>query len=120
MITLDEARPYIEAALQYSGGTHTYEDVAAQISEGRLQFWPGVNSAVVTEIVEYPRKRTLHFFLAGGNLPELRAMYPGILEWGKANGCTAATLAGRKGWVRSFLVKDEGWNESLVVMMKDL
>ena len=94
--------------------------MAAQVSEGRLQFWPGVTSAIITEIIEYPRKRTLHFFLAGGNMPELRAMYPRILEWGRLQGCTGASLTGRKGWVRSFLNREEGWNEHLVVMTKDL
>ena len=120
MISLEQARPYIEVALQYSGGTHTFEDVAAQISEGKLVFWPGVTSAIVTEIIEYPRKRTLHFFLAGGNIPELRAMYPGSIEWGRKQGCDSVPLTGRKGWVRSFLTREEGWNESLVVMTKDL
>lgn len=120
MITLEQARPYLEAALHYSGGTHTFEDVAAQVSEGRLQFWPGVTSAIVTEIIEYPRKRTLHFFLAGGNMPELRAMYPHVLEWGRQQGCSSTSLAGRKGWVRSFLEREEGWQEQLVVMTKEL
>lgn len=120
MITFDQARPYLEAALSYAGDTHTFEDVAALISQGRLQFWPGVTSAIVTEIIEYPRTRTLHFFLAGGNLPELQAMYPLVIEWGRGQGCTTATLTGRKGWTRSFLSTAEGWNESLVVMTKDL
>lgn len=119
MITLEEARPQIEAALSYSGGTHNFNDVCEQITAGRLQFWPGPRSVVVTEIIEYPRQRTLHFFLAGGHMAELEAMLPTILEWGRAQGCTSASLTGRKGWVRSFL-KDEGWNESLVTMTKAL
>lgn len=118
-MTLEEARPHIEAALAYAGGTHTFEDVAAMIETGRLQFWPGVGSVIVTEIIEYPQRRTLHFFLAGGNLDELRAMLDPILEWGRALGCTAATLTGRKGWARSFLAS-EGWNHELVCMSKEL
>lgn len=119
MVDLDGARPHIEAALSYAGGTHTFEDVRAGIHEGRLQFWPGPNSAIITEIIEYPQKRTLHFFLAGGNLAELEVMVPGIIEWGRTQGCSAASLTGRKGWERSFL-KREGWATKLVVMTKDL
>jgi hypothetical protein len=117
---LERARPHIEAALSYAGGTHTYEDVVAMIHAGRLKFWPGPNSAVVTEIIEYPRRRTLHFFLAGGNLAELEVMLPGIIEWGRTTqGCDSASLTGRKGWERTFL-KREGWTANLVVMTKAL
>ena len=119
VIDLEQARPHIEAALYYAGGTHSYDDVVAQIHEGRLQFWPGPHSAVVTEIQEYPQRRTLHFFLAGGNLAELEVMLPGIMEWGRTQGCTAASMTGRRGWERTFL-KREGWTANLVVMTKEL
>jgi hypothetical protein len=110
----------IEAALAYSGDTHTYADVMRMVDEGRLQLWPGVNSVVVTEIIEYPQKKTLHFFIAGGNIAELEAMYPLIIEWGLIQGCNAASLVGRPGWTRSFLSRKEGWHDGLVVMQKDL
>ena len=117
---LDRARPHIEAALSYASGTHTFEDVAADISAGRAILWPGENSAVVTRIVEHPRKRTLHFFLAGGNLAELEVMLPIIMQWGRERGCSSASLTGRRGWERTFLTKKEGWHADLVVLTKDL
>lgn len=118
-MTLEQARPHIEAALGYSTGTHTFGDVVRMVDEGRLQFWPGPHSAIVTEIIEYPQQRTLHYFLAGGNLAEIERMLPEIEAWGRAQGCTAASLTGRKGWERTFL-KREGWTSSLVVMTKEL
>ena len=119
MITLEDARVRLEAALVYSGGTHTVDDVMGMVEDGRLQFWPGPHSVVITEIIEYPQRRVLNFFLAGGHLAELEAMLPGIEAWGRTQGCTEASLSGRKGWVRSFLAH-EGWHESLVVMTKEL
>lgn len=119
MTEIDRARPHIEAALSYGHGTHTFEDVAAEITAGKLQLWPGENSAVVTRIVEHPQKRTLHFFLAGGNLAELEAMLPIIIKWGRSRGCTQASLSGRRGWERTFL-KREGWTADLVVMTKEI
>jgi hypothetical protein len=119
MLSLEEARPHIEAALYYSGGTHTYGDIVEGVNDGRYVFWPGPNSAVITEIIEHPQKRTLHFFLAGGNAAELEAMLPGIADWGREQGCTLMSLTGRKGWERSFL-KREGWESNLVVMTKEL
>jgi hypothetical protein len=120
VIDLVGARPHIEAALSYGGGTHTFEDVAAMIDQGEAIFWPGPNSVIVTQIIEHPRSRTLHFFLAGGNLAELERMVPGILSWAKTErGCTAASMTGRKGWERTFLTRG-GWKSNLVVMTKEL
>ena len=51
---LERCRPWIEAALEYSGGTHEFEDVAKGIIEGRMQLWPSPRGCIVTEIVVYP------------------------------------------------------------------
>jgi hypothetical protein len=121
MLDLEGARPHIEAALSYGGHTHTFDDVREMIERGEAIFWPGPNSAIITQVIEQPQLRTLHFFLAGGNLAELEAMLPGICEWGrKERGCKYATLTGRKGWERTFLTKREGWKSNLVVMSKEL
>lgn len=116
-------RDYIENALAYAGGSHTFKDVCDAVAEGRMQFWPGEHAVVITEIIAYPQHRTLNFFLAGGSsgsaLAELEAMEPGILEWGRAQGCTQAVFTGRKGWERTFLVRS-GWEPKLVVFEKPI
>lgn len=115
----DRCAKWIAAALEHAGGTHTMDDVRDLIDEGRLQLWPGERSAVVTEIVEYPRAKDLHFFLAGGDMDEMRRMRPVIEQWGAAMGCTRVTLAGRRGWARSFL-GGEGYQERWTVMVKEM
>jgi hypothetical protein len=111
---------HIFAALEHAGETHAIEDIWNGICSGVFQFWPAEKSAVVTEILSYPNgKRTLHFFLAGGDLTELQTMYPYILEWGRTAGCSRATLAGRPGWARTFLRKD-GWEPRWCVLAKEL
>lgn len=116
---LVKCRKYIEDALEYSAGTHTFNDIAAGVLSGKFQLWPNHNSAVVTEIVVYPQLKDLHFFLAGGNLDELKAMRPLIEQWGKSIGCTRVSLAGRKGWERTFL-KDEGYEPKWFILSKEL
>lgn len=119
-IALSDFRPQIEAALSYANATHTYEDVATMIAAGAAQYWPGPASVIVTELVDFPRKRVLNVFLAGGNSPELEAMIPLVLDWGKAQGCVVASFTGRRGWTRSFVTK-MGWRDTgLVVMEKPL
>ena len=116
---LNRCRQWIEDALEYSGGTHSFDDIAAGVLAKKFQLWPNHNSAVVTEIVVYPNTKNLHFFLAGGNLDELKMMRPYIEQWGKSIGCTRVTLAGRKGWERTFL-KDEGYEPKWFVLSKEL
>lgn len=116
MNELDRCKPWIKAALRYSGGTHSYEDVERGIIEGRMQLWPASKSCVVTEINQYPKKKVLHVFLAGGDLEEIKSMQPDVMEWGKSYGCTSMTMAGRKGWLGR--IKDIGWKDQLVIMEK--
>ena len=112
-------RHHVAAALEYSGGTHKVEDIAEGIRQGQFQLWPGKNSVVVTEIIVYPQLKDLHYFLAGGDLDELRLMRPIIESWGKEIGCSRVSLAGRKGWERTFL-KSEGYEPKWFILCKDL
>ncbi len=109
-------RPHIEAALAHGDDTHTFADVQDMVAAGKAVLWPGPASCIVTETVLDPRRKSLHFFLAAGRMAELEIMTPYILDWGKSEGCSHATLVGRKGWQRSFLSRT-GWNVSPIVYM---
>jgi hypothetical protein len=120
VLDISAYRAHIVAALSYSGDTHQYDDVVEMITAGRAHYWPGPGSVVVTEIVEHPRESILHYFLAAGTRRELQRMEPLISQWGRTQGCSKATLIGRKGWQRTFL-KAHGWTVSdLIVMEKPL
>ena len=114
---INACRQYIEAALEYADGSHSFEDICELVVKGGLQFWPGPNSVIITEIIEYPKFRVLNFFLAGGNLSELEVMYPAVEAWGQAQGCSRAVFTGRKGWERTFLARKD-WLPTLVVYEK--
>jgi hypothetical protein len=116
---LERLRHHVEAALEYSGGTHHFADVREMVEQNKLQLWPAVNSVVLTEIIVYPRLKNLHYFLAGGDLDELARMRPMIESWGKSIGCTRVSLAGRRGWANTFL-KNEGYSPQWTVLAKEL
>lgn len=117
-VGLDLLQDKVEAALLEGGETHTFDDILAGIRSNRYQWWPGLNSFVVTEIMDYPRKRVCHVFLAGGELEEIRAIRTWVEEWAKSIGCSAATIYGRAGWERE--LKGEGWRRTAVCLEKAL
>lgn len=118
---LERFRHPIEKALAFGGKTHGFEHVVQGVESGALQSWVGVASVVITEIVRNPIGTTdLHFFLAAGNEAELKTMHPMILEWGRTQGCTRATIIGRAGWSRSWLVRNLGWVPTLICFEKEV
>jgi hypothetical protein len=116
---LADFRIDLEKALAYSGGLSTWDELAAGVASGAMQFWPGVESAVITQLLGTPPKE-LYFFLAGGDLGEIEAMYPIIESWGREQGCIRASFMGRPGWERTFLTRAAGWIPTMRVFEKSL
>jgi len=83
-----------------------------------MQFWPAPKGCAVTEIVTYPKKKVLHIFLAAGELEQIIDMDSSAVEFARMNGCTAMSIAGRKGW--SKVLKDSGYRETYTVLGKDI
>ena len=105
---------WIEDALEYAHGSHTLDDVWDAVERGDAQFWPAEDAGLVTEMIDYPQRRTLRFWLAGGDLKALRALEDKAIEWSKQWGCTACEIIGRRGWVRAL----DGYEEAGTIGVK--
>lgn len=115
----DRCAPWIEAALEWSLGTHLLEDVKELVLTDRAQFWPGTNAAAVSEISVQPRMKILHFWLCGGDMREiLEEMLPVAEAWGVTQGCSRFTTAGRIGWRR--VMAKHGYSPAWESCVKDL
>lgn len=115
----DRCKKWIEDALVYAHGTHTIEDVESGIALGIFQFWSGKDSALVTEIITYPRMRVLNCWLMGGSLENLLSeIEPKIVEWAKHIGCTRIVGTGRKGFERA--LKSHGYEPVWFCLAKEL
>ena len=77
-----------------------------------------VESAIVTEIVDYPRLRSCRYFLAGGTNMKVwfNPMKEQIEQWALINNCQRIELVGRKGWVK--WLKD--YKQKHIILMKEL
>ena len=93
-----ESEQLLLNALEYSNGTHSLEDVAMALNKDEMQFWPGINTAIVTEVITHPNYKSIHIFLAAGDMDEVIRILPFVEIHGKMEGCTKMTMIGRKGW----------------------
>lgn len=116
---IEKARRFLEPALEYAQGTHTYADVARDLETGQSQLWDTERAAAVTEVHLTPQRKTCHVFLGGGDLDEMPRLIAAIEWWARSIGCDRITMAGRRGWERTFL-RDEGFSPAWTVLAKDL
>jgi hypothetical protein len=91
-----------DKALDYGGNTHSREDIAAGIASGRYTYFGDSDCCLITEIIDYPRCRKLHLFIAAGDLEQLRRDYlPQVKEFARENGCDGITsITPRKGFLK--------------------
>ena len=92
MIWLEWLRPALVDA--------TEEELLCELRAGRAQLWFGETAAVVTQCIVDGEGRSVHVWLAGGDLAGVMALRPGIEAWGRAQGCLFISIDGRTGWRR--------------------
>lgn len=116
----DRVAPFLQAALDAEPiVTHHLEDVREAIADDRAQLWVTQNSAIVTEIKDYPSGvRIMHYWLSGGNLGEIIALLPVIEDYGRLAGCVGIDVRGRRGWQP--IVKHLGYRAVGTHYFKDL
>ena len=118
-IIWNEVEPLIKKALD---DRYTTDDILQGLIKNSFQLfisWNNkVESAVVTEVAQYPRKKILRYFLAGGNNLNnwLEPIQETIEKFAKHNNCNSIEVAGRKGWAR----KLKGYEQKIYLFSKEL
>lgn len=97
----DRCAPWIESALPYCHGNYELSDIKDACLAGHMQLWPGERSALVSQIIRWPRRTELNVTFAGGDLAEIEQISEHVKAWGKSKGCDHVTVWGRPGWVRA-------------------
>lgn len=100
------AEKYLNNALEYTP-EYALADILVLLKSGSLMLWMFVDSgkkpfgAMVTEIIDHPRKRILNIFLLGSdNLIDCLELFGVLLEYAKANKVDTIEVAARFGWER--------------------
>lgn len=88
----------LKKALVLGGGTHDWVDIKTGLYEGIYQIFWNEGAAVVTEVVQAPRKKYLNVFLAAGRLRDVIELQHKVVQFGNEMGCDFVRAIGRLGW----------------------
>ena len=108
---LDETWPFVEKlityALEYADGKYRVEHILQGIKDQKMQLWvvsgsqKGVYSVCVTQVINYPAKKTMLILLCAGEHMAVWLHYINVLkDFAKANQCVAIEEYGRPGWAK--------------------
>lgn len=114
----DKIESYLDGAAEYTYGRFNVEDIKEDLFNKDQQLWIAfddesekVYGAVVTQILTYPRIKSLVMHFTGGiELPKWKAPMLALLqEFARNNGCAVIESYGRDGWEKVF--KDDGFKK---------
>lgn len=107
---------HIRASLAYSGGLMDEATLSRAIERGDYHVISLPHSTVLVEFKTHETGlKTIDFPFCGGDMAELKAIEPQLLQWGRDMGCQKAMAFGRKGWQRVL-----GYKPVMTIMAKDL
>jgi len=118
----EKVHEHLKLMMPHSEGELNPEDFYDAIYEGEMQLWVAVDgdellASMVTQIVNYPRKRIMRIIsIAGKSMEEWIEYMPIIEDWALEHGCVSLECWGRKGWLK--VLKD--WKCSYHIITKDL
>ena len=99
-------RPWIEAAMSYSAGERTVDQILELLYVGKAQCWvvlsgEDIVNVATTEIIDYPNKRVLHIITSTGiDWENHKQEHKELEDFAKALGCQSISVWGRRGWER--------------------
>lgn len=112
----EQLQKRLARGLKECGYTHTAEDLAKAVEEGRMQSWVNDGSLVITEVLSYPQGRELNVVLVVGDIDDIMAMQPQIDEFAREQGCAQMRTTGRRGLVT--VLPNYGWKPSKKVIFE--
>jgi hypothetical protein len=100
---------FVNKALKYASGKYLLEDVYSLVTDYKYPLWvafndDGIQGAVITRFIEYPRKKYLFLEFCGGRdgFSWKTPMLEVLRSWAKDHDCDGIEAAGRDGWKKIF------------------
>lgn len=109
---------WIEASSKITPFPEPIEEYERKIETGEYQFWPGENSATITEIAFFQGRKAMIVRCCGGDLTDLDCVETALCAIAKDMGCEVIMSEGRKGWEK--FAKGHGYKFAWITMIKEL
>ena len=104
-----DVKEYLQGAEDYTHGRYEVEDILDSITDYDHTLWiafteEGIKGVVVTNFIDYPRKRMLCMSFCGGVQLEnwKDPMLQLLQRWAKDNECDGIEATARLGWSKIF------------------
>lgn len=91
----------LSGAIERWGGEFIWEDIVEKLCAQEWQLWITPNSCLITGVRPQGRFDICALICYGGNLDDVMACLPGVMEWAASVGCRRIVVEGRKGWGRA-------------------
>ena len=105
-------------ALKADGNVYELPDIIAAIHRGDMQGFVSGDTWIVTQITDYPRKKTLDLLYIAGDMAGMAVLYPQIEAFAVEHGCALIRGGGRDGWLR--VGAPYGWRDMGRIYHKDV
>ena len=93
----------LQQALDNAGNTHEVSDVIEMVADGKAFLFPLRESVIVCDMMRCPNENIWRYWLAAGNLEELKAAEGPITEMAQDRyGIRRSMIFGRPGWSKTF------------------
>jgi hypothetical protein len=119
-------KKHLDRAVEYAHGTLGIDDVYHDLLKGKTILWIitkddySIISAVITDVNQYPKKKTIRVLMAGGDRLddwELR-FCEALMEWANNIHADGIEVIGRKGWERR--LEKYGYKLAHTVLLKEI
>jgi hypothetical protein len=114
----DAVAHILRPAVDVGYGDLELADFKYWVLDGTMQLWVGGGYAAVTEVINYPRSRSVLVHLIGGNLESILEANGALDQFAKAMKAKHIEIIGRKGWTK--VLRGRGYREAAVHLVKEV
>lgn len=117
IITDPGMKDKVDRVLRDCGGLYEFEDIVRLIYAGKMQSFTVNDTWIVTQVLEFPRRKVLEIAFVVGFLDEAIKALPQLEQYAHAIGATMMTALAREGWGR---YREPGWRKTASFFVKEL
>jgi hypothetical protein len=107
----------MQRALKMANDTFDLNDIADGLRKGTMQGFVVGDTWAVTQVHQWPRRKSVNILVVVGNLDESLELETKITNWAKDIGADHITAIGRDGWWEH---RTHGWKKLGVMYSKDI